>query len=130
MSTDWHFLVFIAVSLAAFIAVLRLVLRDRSTAPSWPTLIWVAAVVAIGGMAFAKVGASRGFPVWLYYGIPAAMTWLLPPLLLRMRGREVPIYLLLAALLAPAIHIAFSFLLGWKEYLPFFPIPSISELAR
>ena len=129
MSTDWHFPIFIAVSLVAFIGILRLVLRRRSVAPRWLTVIWVAGVVVIGGMMFAKLGASHGLPVWLYYGVPAALTWVLPTVVFRMRGREVPSYLVLALVLAPAIHLVFSLIVGWKEYLPFLPIPSLAELA-
>ena len=129
MSTDWHFPIFVVVSLVAFMGVLRLVLRHRSAAPSSLTLIWVAGVVVIGGMSFAKIGATHGLPVWLYYGVPAVLTWALPPVVFRMRGREIPIYLVLALVVAPAIHLAFSFILGWKEYLPFLPVPSLIELA-
>jgi hypothetical protein len=129
MSTDWHFPIFVAVSLVAFTGVLRLVLRHRSAPLSWQALIWVAGVVVVGGMTFAKIGATHGLPIWLYYGVPAVLTWVLPPVVFRMRGRELPIYLLLALVVAPAIHLAFSFILGWNEYLPFLPIPSLVELA-
>jgi hypothetical protein len=80
-------------------------------------------------MTFAKLGASHGLPVWLYYGVPAALTWVLPTVVFRMRGREVPSYLVLALVLAPGIHLVFSLILGWKEYLPFLPLPSLAELA-
>ena len=36
-----------------------------------------------------------------------------------MRGRETAFYLILAALSVPAIHVAFSLTIGWREYLPF-----------
>ncbi len=91
-------------------------------------LNWVGGVVVVAGMLFAKVGTSYELPVWLYYGVPAVITWTLPPLVFRMRSREVAIYLVLALLLAPMIHLAFSFFLGWKEYLPFLPVPSLAEL--
>jgi hypothetical protein len=31
------------------------------------TLLWIAAVVVLGGMTFAKVGVTQGFPIWLYW---------------------------------------------------------------
>ncbi|MEP6948193.1 MAG: hypothetical protein ABI863_02915 [Ginsengibacter sp.] len=39
-------------------------------------------------------------------------------------------YLMMSLLLAPLIHAAFSFFLGWKEYMPFWNIPSIKELTQ
>ncbi|MGQ0736435.1 MAG: hypothetical protein ACT4QD_22620 [Acidobacteriota bacterium] len=52
----------------------------------------------------------------------------MPPIAFRMRGREVALYVPLAMLVAPSIHVVFSFLLGWKEYMPFIPVPSLREL--
>jgi hypothetical protein len=79
-------------------------------------------------MVFAKVGATNGFPIWLYYGLPAVLTWVLPPIAFRMTAHEIIRYVPLALLVAPAIHVAFSFLLGWKEYMPFLPVKSLGEL--
>ena len=28
----------------------------------------------------------------------------------------------------PLIHVVFAFFLGWNEYLPFLPIPSLAEV--
>lgn len=107
---------------------LRLVLRQRNPRPSSSTLLLTAGIVVVGGMTFAKLGATGGLPVWLYYGLPAALTWLLPPAVFRMTRREVARYVPLAVLLAPAIHLVFSLALGWKEYMPFLPVPSFAEL--
>ena len=128
MTSSWHFPVLILVSLIAFVGVLYVVLNRRSEGPRALTVVWVAAIVVVGGMTFAKLGAMLGFPVWLYYGVPAAMTWVLPPVVFRMQTSEFGRYLLLAVLVAPVIHVLFSFLFGWKEYMPFIPVPSISEL--
>jgi hypothetical protein len=103
----WHFPIFIAVSFVAFIGVLYVVLRRRSQSPETPTIIWVSAIVVIGGMTFAKVGTRMGLPVWLYYGVPAVLTWALPPLVFRMRRDEVARYLPLAIAVAPIIHVLF-----------------------
>ncbi|MET0886311.1 MAG: hypothetical protein ABWX92_07655 [Mycetocola sp.] len=35
---------------------------------------------------------------------------------------------LLSALSAPLIHVLFSFFLGWDEYMPFIPVPSLTSL--
>lgn len=128
MAVGWHFPILILVSFVVFIGVLHAVLNRRSKRPRMVTVLGVAAVVVIGGMAFAKVGTSVGLPVWLYYGVPAVVTWVLPPFVFRMRGSEVARYLPLAMLVAPLIHVLFSFLLGWKEYMPFIPVPSLREL--
>jgi hypothetical protein len=92
-------------------------------------MLWVAGVVVVGGMTFAKLGATSGLPVWLYYGLPAGLTWVLPPLVFRMTGREIARYVPLAVLVAPVIHVTFSLLVGWKEYMPFLPVPSLAELV-
>lgn len=116
------------VSLVAFVGILRLVLHGRTDRPPTQTVLWVATVVVVGGMSFAKLGASTGLPVWVYYGVPAVLTWALPSLVFRMRAPEFGQYLILAVLMAPVIHILFSFFLGWKEYMPFIPVPSLVEL--
>lgn len=77
---------------------------------------------------FARAGARAGLPVWVYYGLPAALTWLLPPLAFRMRGLEIARYLPMAMLIAPVIHVVFAFFLGWTEYMPFIPVPSLRAL--
>ncbi len=79
-------------------------------------------------MVFAKFGNNAGFPWWIYYTVPALATLLLPPLAFRFAGKELGQYLVLAFLSSPAIHVTFSFLLGWHEYMPFIPVPSLHEL--
>jgi hypothetical protein len=129
MENGWHFPVFILVSFVVFIGILRLALNRRSEAPPTVTVLWVAAVLVIGGMVFAKAGTSVGLPVWLYYGLPAVCTWVLPPLVFRMRGSEIARYLPMALVVAPIIHVLFSLVLGWNEYMPFIAVPSIRELV-
>ena len=119
MSTGWHFPIFIVVSFVAFVGVLRLAMHGREHRPPATTILWVTTVVVVAGMLFAKVGADAGLPIAIYYGIPALVTWLLPPIVFRMRGAEIARYLPMAIVIAPLIHVAFSFLLGWNEYMPF-----------
>ena len=128
MGNSWHFPALILVSFVTFIGVLHVVLNRRDKRPRALTVLWVAAIVVVGGMTFAKAGTSVGFPVWVYYGVPAALTWILPPIVFRMRAAEFGQYLLMAVFVAPVIHILFSFFLGWKEYMPFIPVPALSEL--
>ena len=37
-------------------------------------------------------------------------------------------YILAAVVVSPPIHVLFSLFLGWKEYLPFWEVPSLREL--
>jgi hypothetical protein len=128
MANAWHFPIFILVSLIAFVGLLLAVLNHRSSRPTSTSVVWVSGIVVVGGMLFARMGTTLGLPVWLYYGVPAAVTWVLPPLVFRMRGSEIAKYLPLAVSVAPFIHILFSFFLGWKEYMPFIPVPALWEL--
>ena len=88
----------------------------------------VAGVVVVGGMLFAKFGNNAGFPWWIYYTVPALTTLALPPLTFSFSGREAVQYLVLAFLSSPAIHVTFSFLFGWHEYMPFLPVPSWQDV--
>ena len=79
-------------------------------------------------MLFGKYGASCGLPWWIYYPVPALVTMLLPPLLFKISTKRTMIYVVLAALSAPLIHAMFAFFLGWDEYMPFLPVPSLASL--
>lgn len=123
-----RFAVFILASFVAFVLVLKFVLRKRPVQPRLLSLLWVSALVVVGGMLFAKMTANSGLPPWVYYGLPATTTIVLPPVVFAMRRGEVVAYVCAASLLPAVIHVAFSLLLGWKEYLPFWTVPSLREL--
>jgi hypothetical protein len=128
MSDSGCFLVFVLVSAAAFAGILASVTRTRQSPINWRTVAGMTGVVVISGMVFARVGAQAGWPVGVYYGLPALVTWVVPPLALRMNRAETARYLPLVLIMAPAIHVLFSFFLGWNEYMPFIPVPSLSSL--
>lgn len=128
MTEAWRFPVLIAVSLIVFLMILRFIVRNRSHRPSLGSVLVVSAVVVVGGMLFAKATQNAGWPWWIYYTVPALVTLFLPPVTFRFSGQEVWRYLLLAFLSAPAIHVVFSFFLGWHDYMPFIPVPSLQEL--
>jgi hypothetical protein len=130
MGTNWHFPVFIAASFAAFLVILRIALAGRRERPLRTTVLSVAGVVVVGGMVFAQIGVALGLPVAVYYGLPAAMAWAFPPIVFRMKGREVARYLPMTMVSAPLIHVLFSFFLGWHEYMPFIPVPSMQSLLE
>lgn len=128
MSPAQRFPVFILVSLVAFLAILRFVTRRRRESPTPGALLAVAGVVVAGGMLFAKFGQNIGWHWSIYYTLPALATLIVPPVALRFSRTELWQYLALAALSSPVIHLLFSFLLGWHEYMPFLPVPSLREL--
>lgn len=123
-----RFWIFMLVSFAVFIAILGFVTRRRAERPRTAVIVAVSAIVVTGGMLFAKFGSNAGLPWWIYYGVPALATLLLPPVAFSFSGRELGQYLVLALLASPAIHIAFSLFLGWHEYMPFIPVPSLRDL--
>lgn len=123
-----RFSFFIAVSLLAFMAILGFILRKRLLRPPLRNIALIATIVVVGGMVFAKFGHNAGWPWWIYYTVPAAATLLLPPLGLRLSWSETWRYLLLAFLSSPAIHVFFSFFIGWHEYMPFIKIPYLLDL--
>jgi hypothetical protein len=122
-SVALRFWMFVLVSLVAFVAILRFVTRDRAQSVRVAPVLGVAALVVVGGMVFAKYGNNAGLPWWIYYTVPALATLLVPPLVFKFSRSELAWYLVLAFLSSPAIHVAFSFVLGWHEYMPFIPVP-------
>ncbi len=50
-------------------------------------------------------------------------------IVLRARIQGPPMLVTVPAFLSsPVIHVSFSFFLGWKDYMPFFDVPSLWEL--
>lgn len=116
------FFVYMAAALAVCFGMLTFIVRKR---PLRPTLLiaLVTLIITSGGMLFARFTYGLGLPWWIFYGIPVMLTYVLPPLALRMSRRELFTYLPAAALMGPFIHIFFSFLFGWHEYMPPFYVP-------
>ncbi len=122
-----RFQIFVVVSMIVFGLILCFVTRKRSARPGLPILAALTVVVA-GGMYFAVFGQKSGWPWWVYYSIPAMVTLFLPPMALRMpRGEALP-YLVLAFLSSPLIHVVFSLLFDWHEYMPFLRVPSLATI--
>lgn len=130
MTEAWlRFPVFVLASYVVFGAVLHFVLRRRERRGLIAHILRIGFIVIVGGMVFAKFGQNAGWPWWMYYTVPMLLTVFLPPVYFRMTRFEVPEYLVLAFLSAPVIHLAFSFLAGWRDYMPFLRIPSVWELG-
>lgn len=128
ISQTTRFLVFIVVSFIVFIAILYFILRRRETRPPHYQVVLVSAIVVVGGMVFAKITQNAGWPWWIYYAVPAAVTLVLAPLWFRMSRAELWRYLVLAFLSAPVIHAGFSFFVDWHNYMPFLYVPSLESL--
>ena len=125
-----RFFIFMAAAFLLFVAVLLFVTRKRTTTPSAVSLLAIATIVVVAGMIFARY-SHLWFPTlsWqVYYGLPALLTLTLAPLTLRMSRAEIAQYVPMAFLMAPVVHIFFSLLVGWHDYMPFpIYIPSIAE---
>lgn len=123
VNTSWHFYLMILASFFIFIIVLRVVLSKTHFIKKKTLIIQLSVLIVAGGMLFGKFGALWGMPWWVYYPVPMLANVFLPPWLLHMNKRQVLLYLLLSFLSAPFIHLSFSFLLGWQEYMPFWDVP-------
>ena len=122
------FLVNVFVALAGFIGLLIFTLRARSQKPVFRILL-LALLVVVCGMLFARITYGKGVPWWIFYGLPALNTFILPPLILHMSRRELILYVPLAILMSPVIHIFFSYFFGWHDYMPLFYVPWWHELV-
>ena len=128
-----RFAVFIVAALVLFLALVRWVIRKRTTKPRQPSIAALAINVVPVGMIFARYSLIFFHDLsWtVYYGIPALNTLVLPPLCLRMSRSEAASYVPLALLMAPVIHVVFSLFVGWHDYMPFpLYIPSLAEMAH
>ncbi len=126
-----RFAVLVFAAAVVFVTVLVVVLRKRPYKPI-AAFCWLAAIVVVGGMVFARYGhILANLPWWIYYGAPALTTFFLPPIALRMNREEVGQYIPSAVLIGPFIHVVFSLFVGWHDYMPFpFRIPSLFELLH
>ena len=129
-SADWHFYIMIIVSIALFLVMIRIVSSKKEFLSRKYKIIFLAIVVVVIGMLLGKYGSKAGLPWWVYYPVPMLMTVLLPPFILRFDRTRVMLYLIMSVMSAPLIHTCFSFFLGWKEYMPFWNIPSMRDLMH
>jgi hypothetical protein len=122
-----QFLVYMVAAMIVYFLVLTFTIRKRSPRP-YIKILLLTLLVTVGGMVFARITYGKNMPWWIFYGIPALLTFLLPPLILRMSWRELLLYIPLAILMSPVIHIFFSFFVGWHDFMPLFYIPSWRQL--
>jgi hypothetical protein len=89
---------------------------------SLPMIVGAAAAISVLGILFGKYGQNFGLPWWIYYPVPMLCTVLIPPLAFRLGWARSLAYVVLAFASAPLIHIAFSLILGWTDYMPFWKV--------
>ncbi len=121
------FLVYMLFALIVFVLVLLFTLRERPKQPVF-RIVLLSLIAVVGGMTFARITYGKGVPWWIFYGIPAFVTFVLPPIVLRLTKRELKYYIPIILLMAPTIHIFFSFFFGWHDYMPLFYVPWWHEL--
>ncbi len=129
-TADFHFFFMILASFILFFEMILLVLGKHAFLLNKNKVFMLSFIVVVLGMLFGRYGARAGLPWWVYYPIPLLATALLPPFLLKLNRVKIVSYLAMSLLSAPLIHIMFSFLLGWKEYMPFWNIASLGELLQ
>lgn len=122
-----QFLVYMLASMVVYFVVLTFTVRKRTPRP-YIKLLLLAFIVTAGGMIFARITYSKELPWWIFYGVPVLLTYLFPPAILRMTWHELLIYIPLAILMAPIIHIFFSFFFDWHQYMPLFYVPWCGNL--
>ena len=132
MSDIERFTILMVLAALVFLTVLAVTTRKRTTKPTSGQLLLLTAVVVFLGMLFARYGHILfHLPWWIYYGVPASLTFLLPPFVLKMNRTEAIQYVPMAILMAPAIHVTASLLIGWHDYMPFpVYIPSLLEIVH
>lgn len=129
-STGWErFAVFSVVAFAVFTFVLRVALRKRDCKP-WSKILVTGVFIVFGGMLFARWTYGATVPWWIFYGLPALATFFGPPLVFGMSRLETMRYVAMAVFMAPAIHVFFSFFVGWHDYMPLFYVRSIWEVMQ
>lgn len=122
MTETGKFFVYMLVAIIVFVLVLLFTLRKRPKQPVFK-IVLLSVIAVVGGMTFARISYGKGVPWWIFYGIPAFITFVLPPIVLKMTKRELLFYIPISVLMAPIIHVFFSFLFGWHDYMPLFYVP-------
>lgn len=127
MDNAFRFLIMAAVTYLAFLCVIRIVMGNQYKSKSF--LINVTGMLTVyGSFIISRYNDILKLPGFLYYILLILLTVFLPPLLLKMKSDQTLKYFALGVVAVPLLHLLFSLLLGWGEYLPFIKIPSLWEL--
>lgn len=111
---------FIAVLVAKIIGTRLGVASDRQV--SKRLLIVVSVLVAVPMVLLGRLGFHVGWPGWLYYLITLPLALLVPKYAFGLRWPEWVIYVAAGMATGAATHVLFSLLIGYGNYMPFWPI--------
>lgn len=127
MDNAFRFLIMAVVTYLTFLCVIRLVLGNQYKSKSF--LINIIGIFTVfGSFIISRYNDILKLPGFLYYILLILLTVFLPPLSLKMKSDQTLKYIALGVVAVPLLHLLFSLLLGWGEYLPFIKIPSLWEL--
>lgn len=127
MDQAFRFLIMASVTYMAFLCVIRLVMGSQYKSKSFLINI-IGMLTVFGSFILSRYSAVLKLPGFLYYILLLLLTVFLPPLALKMKSEQTLKYFALGIVAVPLLHLLFSLVLGWGEYLPFIKVPSLWEL--
>lgn len=127
MDNAFRFLIMAAVTYLAFLCVIRIAMGSQYKSKSFLINI-IGMLTVYGSFIISRYNDVLKLPGFLYYILLILLTVFLPPLSLKMKSDQTLKYIALGVVAVPLLHLLFSLLLGWGEYLPFIKIPSLWEL--
>lgn len=123
----FRFLIMASVTYMAFLCVIRLVMGAQYKSKSFLINI-IGMLTVYGSFIISRYRGAFKLPGFLYYILILLLTIFLPPLALKMKSEQTLKYFAFGIVAIPLLHLLFSLLLGWGEYLPFIQVPSLWEL--
>ncbi|NLX63758.1 MAG: hypothetical protein GX022_03110 [Clostridiaceae bacterium] len=127
MDNAFRFLIMAAVTYLAFLCVIRIVMGSQYKSKSFLINI-IGMLTVYGSLIIGRYNDVLKLPGFLYYILLILLTVFLPPLSLKMKSEQTLKYFALGVVAVPLLHLLFSLLLGWGDFLPFIQIPSLWEL--
>lgn len=127
MDQAFRFLVMAIISYMIFLCIVRIVLGGQYKGKSF--LINIIGTISIfGSFILMRYNEAMKLPGFVYYILVVLLLVFLPPLSLKMNSDQILRFFALSIVAVPLLHLLFSLLLGWGDYLPFIHIPSLWEL--
>ncbi|MGI6083880.1 MAG: hypothetical protein ACOYIF_00385 [Acetivibrionales bacterium] len=127
MDQAFRFLIMAGVTYMAFLCVVRFAMGSQFKSKSFLINI-IGMLTVYGSFIISRYNGILKLPVILQYTLLILLTIFLPPLSLKMKSEQTLKYFAFGIVAVPLLHLIFSLLLGWRDYLPFIQIPSLWEL--
>lgn len=127
MDQALRFQVMAAVTYMIFLCVVRIAMGSQYKAKSFLVSI-IGVFTVFGSFIISRYNVVLKLPDFLCYILVVLLTVFLPPLSLKMKSDQTLKYIAVGFVAIPLLHLLFSLLLGWGEYLPFIPLPSLWDL--